>query len=107
MRSAGWGCSVGEEMRGKGTKFTCSAGDLGSMPGSGTSPAERNGYPLQYSCLKNPMDREAWQATAHGVTENGRQPNGKHYASLKWDTVMQLLLHKDRHLIQWERQIII
>ena len=34
------------------------------------------------------MDREAWRATDHGVTKNGRQLNGKHYASLKWDTVM-------------------
>ena len=88
MRSAGLGCSIGEEMRGKGKKFTCNAGGLGSIPGSGTSPAERNGYRLQYSCLENPMDREAWRATDHGVTKNGRQLNGKHYASLKWDTVM-------------------
>ena len=42
------------------------AGDQGSIPGSGTSPGERNGNPLQYSCLENPMDREAWQATVHG-----------------------------------------
>ena len=33
-------------------------------------PGEGNGYPLQYSCLKNPMNRGAWQATAHGVTES-------------------------------------
>ena len=36
------------------------AGDLGSIPGSGRSPGEGNGNPLQYSCLENPMDREAW-----------------------------------------------
>ena len=42
------------------------AGDLGSIPGSGRSPGEGNGYPLQYSCLENPMDR-VWQATVHGV----------------------------------------
>ena len=42
--------------------------NLGSIPGSGTSPGERNGNPLQYSCLENPMDRGAWQATVHGVT---------------------------------------
>ena len=35
-------------------------GDLGSIPGSGRSPGEGNGNPLQYSCLENPMDREAW-----------------------------------------------
>ena len=38
----------------------CNAGDLGSIPGSGRSPGEGNGNPLQYSCLENPMDREAW-----------------------------------------------
>ena len=46
------------------------AGDTGSIPGSGRSPREGNGYPLQNSCLENPMDRGAWQATVHGVTES-------------------------------------
>ena len=41
-------------------------GDLGSIPGLGRSLGEGNGYPLQYSCLKNSMDRGAWQATVHG-----------------------------------------
>ena len=41
-----------------------------SIPGSGRSPGEGNGYPLQYSCLENPMDRGAWQATVHGVTKS-------------------------------------
>ena len=45
------------------------AGEVGSMPGSGRSPGEGNGNPLQYSCLENPMDRGAWGATVHGVTE--------------------------------------
>ena len=40
------------------------------MPGLGRSPGERNGHPLQYSGLKNPMDRGAWWATVHGVTES-------------------------------------
>ena len=48
----------------------CSAGDTGSIPGSGRSPEEGNGYPLQYSCLENPMDRGAWWATVHGVTKS-------------------------------------
>ena len=39
------------------------AGDPGSIPGSGRSPGEGNGHPLQYSCLENPMDRGAWQVT--------------------------------------------
>ena len=46
------------------------AGDLGSIPGSGRSPGEGNGYPLQYSCLENPMDRGAWWAIVHGVTKS-------------------------------------
>ena len=48
----------------------CNVGDLGSIPGSGRSPGEGNGYPLQHSCLENPMDRGAWWATAHGVTKS-------------------------------------
>ena len=45
------------------------AGDVGSIPGSGRSPGEGNGNPLQYSCLGNPMDRGAWQTTVHEVTK--------------------------------------
>ena len=46
----------------------CNEGDLGLIPGSGRSPGERNGNPLQYSCLENPMDEGAWWATVHGGT---------------------------------------
>ena len=46
------------------------AGDAGSIPGSGRSPGEGNGNPLQYSCLENPMDRGAWRATVHGVSKS-------------------------------------
>ena len=52
-----------------GKERACSAGDLGSIPGSGISPGEGNGYSLQYSCLENPTDRGAWWATVHGITE--------------------------------------
>ena len=52
-----------------GKQFAYSAGDLGSIPGSGRSPGEGNGNPLQYSCLENPMDKGAWQATVHGIVE--------------------------------------
>ena len=45
------------------------AGDVGSIPRSGRSPGEGNGNPLQYSCLENPMDRGAWQATVYGVVK--------------------------------------
>ena len=43
------------------------AGDLGSVPGLGRAPREENGNPLQYSCLENSMNREAWWATVHEV----------------------------------------
>ena len=43
-------------------------GDAGSIPGLGRSPREGNGNPLQYSCLRNPMDRGAWWAIVHGIT---------------------------------------
>ena len=43
--------------------------DAVSTPGSERSPGEGNGYPLQYSCLENPMDRGAWLATVHGVSK--------------------------------------
>jgi len=45
------------------------ARDMGSIPGLGRSPGEGNGYPLQYSCLGNPTDREAWRATVHRVAK--------------------------------------
>ena len=41
----------------------------GSIPGSGRSPGERNGNPLQYCCLGNPMERGTWKATVHGVAK--------------------------------------
>ena len=49
---------------------TCSAGDLGLILGQGRSPGERNGNPLQYSCLENPMDGGAWRAVAHRVAKS-------------------------------------
>ena len=54
-----------------GKESAPNAGDLGSIPGSGRSPGEGNDNPLQYSCLENPMDRGAWQATVHGVARVG------------------------------------
>ena len=62
-----------------GKESTCNAGDegkLGSIPGSGRSPGGGHDNPLQYSCLENPMDREAWQTTVHrsqGVGHKGRK----------------------------------
>ena len=49
----------------------CTAGDTSLIPGSARSSGEGNRYPLQYSCLENPMHRGVWQATVHGVTTSG------------------------------------
>ena len=61
-----------------GKEFTCNAGDLGLIPGSERSPGEGNGYPLQYSCLENPLDRGAGGdgvgiATVPGVARSRTQ----------------------------------
>ena len=53
---------------GKGS--ICNVGDPGSIPVSGRLPWERNGYPFQYSCLENSMDKGLWWAKVHGVTES-------------------------------------
>ena len=53
-----------------GKEPACSAEDPGLIPGSGRSPGEGNGNPLQYSCLENPMDGGAWQATTHRVAKS-------------------------------------
>ena len=49
-----------------GKESVCNGGDLDLIPVSGRSLGEGNGYPFQYSCLGNPMDRGAWWATVHG-----------------------------------------
>ena len=49
-----------------GKESACSVGDLSSIPGSGSFPEGGTGYPLQYSCLESPVDREAWWATVMG-----------------------------------------
>ena len=54
----------------EGKASACNAGDPGSIPGSGRSPGEGNGNPLQYPCLENPRDRGAWWATVHGVAKS-------------------------------------
>ena len=54
-----------------GKESACSAGDLGLIPGWERSSGEGNGNPLQYSCLENPIDRGAWQATVHGIARVG------------------------------------
>ena len=53
-----------------GKESACIAVDLGSVPGSGRSPGEGNGNSIQYSCMENSTDREAWWATVHGVAKS-------------------------------------
>ena len=59
-------CSEGSASK----ESACNAGDLGSIPGSGRFPGGGHDNPFQHSCLENPMDREAWWATVHGVTKS-------------------------------------
>ena len=68
-----------------GKESACNVGDVGLIPGSGGSPGEENGNPLQCSCLENPMDRGAWQYTAHGVARVG------HYLSLSFFLYFDIL----------------
>ena len=68
-------CLMGFAGGSDGNESAHNAGDSGSIPGSGRSPGEGNGYPLQYSHLENSMDRGAWQATVHGVTKSWTQPS--------------------------------
>ena len=56
-----------------GKESTHNAGDLGSIPGLGRSPGGGHGYQLQHSCLENPMDRGAWQATVHRFSKSQTQ----------------------------------
>ena len=64
-------CKIGAFPGGSAVKnLPANAGDVDLIPGSRRSPGERNGNPFQYSGLSNPMDREAWQATVHGVTKS-------------------------------------
>ena len=75
----------------------CNAGDLGSIPGSGRSPGEGNGNPLQYSCLENLMDGGAWWATVHGVAESDTTERLQFSLRL----VITFLSRSKRLLISW------
>ena len=66
----GWILWTGFPDGSDGKESACNTGHPGSIPGLGRLPGEGNGYPLQYSCLENSIDRGAWQATVHEVTES-------------------------------------
>ena len=67
------------------------AGDMGSIRGSGRTPGEGNGSPLQYSCLENPMDRGAWWGTVHGVAKESNTTVTEHRAHIRRYTNVQTL----------------
>ena len=62
-----------------GKESACNVGDPGSIPGLGRLPGEGNGYPLQYSCMENYIDKGAWQTTVHGVTKSWTLLSGFHF----------------------------
>ena len=70
-----WGFLGGSD----GNEYACSAEDPDSVPGLGRSPREGNGYPLQYSCLKNSMGRGTWRGTVHGVPRIWTQLSNSHF----------------------------
>ena len=67
-----------------GKESARSAGNPGLISGLGRSPGEGNGYPLQYSCLENSMDRGGWQATVHGVTKSQTQLSDFNFTLDSW-----------------------
>ena len=67
-----------------GKELACDAGDPSSIPGSGRSPGEGNGYSLQYSGLENSMGRGTWQASVHGVTKSQTQRDRATFTSLRY-----------------------
>ena len=66
-----------------GKESTCNAGDSVSIPGLGRSTGEGNGNPLQYPCMRNPMDEGEWWATVHGLTESDRTEQLTHLHYIK------------------------
>ena len=72
-------CNLGFPRSSFGKASASNAGDLGSTPGSGRSPGKGNGNPLQYSCLENPMDGEAWWAMGRKESDTTEQ---LHFTSL-------------------------
>ena len=73
------------------------AGDPGLIPGSGRSPGEGNGNPLQYSCLENPMEGEVWWAIVHGVAK--RRTRLSEFTSLQYIVVEFFNLSRFKNIV--------
>ena len=87
-----------------GKESACNAGAPGSISRSERSPGEGNGNPLQYSCLENPMDREAWQATVYGVTRVGHDLATKptpHIYHPSWISHTHPILPGQHRVLSW------
>ena len=84
-----------------GKEFACSARDLGSILGSGRSPGEGNGNPLQYSCLENLMDRGAWwELKSMGSQRVGHDRTTEHtHRSVKWKLKWKIKMTEDMERI--------
>ena len=82
------------------------AGDVGLISGSGRTAGEGNGSPLQYSCLENSMDREAWQATVYRVTKSWTRPSthAHTHTTATTTTTPKLWTQKERKIF-WNRQL--
>ena len=81
----------------------CSAKDLHSIPGLGRSPGGGHGNPLQYPCLKNPVDRKAWWAAVHMVAKNRTRLSNFHFTSLLRTPLYshELLRNPPKKLLTW------
>ena len=73
------------------------AKDVAWIPGSGRCPGERNGNPLQYSCLENSVDRGAWPATVHRIAESQIRPSTKHNKCIEIQVIKKK--KKNPHLV--------
>ena len=79
----------------------CNAGDLGLIPGSGRSPGEGNGNPLQYSCLENPLDGGVWWATVHRVAKSQTRLSDFAHTPLQYFSSQAPTFHPDVNVASW------
>ena len=93
---------------GSGSKESaCNAGDPVSIPGLWRSPGEANGYPLQYFCLENSMDRGTWQATVYGVCPTESNMDTTEQLTLSLSLFMYIFMHIWFHALHVHMHIIV